>query len=437
MSLLLDALKKAATEKEKINTGQDKEIEEPVIEVDESADLDLDLDTSALDDMAPEIDEDIDLDNSISAEEVEPEKTDSEISDLETTDKGRPDAEKVEPEKQQVEEIEPTIQPVVKKEYGIENKEALSELINKSNKHSKRNKLRRNIGIASIILFVFSMTATYLYIEFSSESQDIYVSSNVDRVQRPKPAIKTEGVKTQAAIRSEQKAVKPVSVKAAARFKKSAVKQTLEKITKEKPIIRIIHKKVDDPVGSMVLKAYALFNKGDYKASENIYKKVIRKDARNRDGLLGLAAIAIKQQRYEYARQRYLQLRHLNPKDSIAIAGLSTIENKTKPDLSVSDIRLMLREQPDAAHLYFALGAIFTKQKKWADAQASFFSAWSGESKNADYAYNLAISLDRLGKTKQARQFYELSLKLNRKKKGNFKQEIAEKRINTLNEHND
>lgn len=125
----------------------------------------------------------------------------------------------------------------------------------------------------------------------------------------------------------------------------------------------------------------------------------------------------------------------MNPKDSIAIAGLSSIQNKINSELSESELKFMLREQPEAAHLYFALGSIYANQKKWADAQASFFSAWSAENTNADYAFNLAVSLDQLGKKVQAKQLYELSLKLNQVKKGNFSKQTVEKRIQTLNEN--
>jgi len=61
MSLLLDALKKAASEKEKLKSIQDEETEGPATTLsaaDESEDMDLDLDISTGDEIYPEIDED-------------------------------------------------------------------------------------------------------------------------------------------------------------------------------------------------------------------------------------------------------------------------------------------------------------------------------------------------------------------------------------------
>jgi len=92
----------------------------------------------------------------------------------------------------------------------------------------------------------------------------------------------------------------------------------------------------------------------------------------------------------------------------------------------------MLKQQPDSAHLYFALGSLYTTQNRWPEAQSSYFSAWSAENKNADYAYNLAVSLDHLDKKKQALDFYQLSLKLKQASSGNFSQTDTQDRIHAL-----
>jgi uncharacterized protein HemY len=95
----------------------------------------------------------------------------------------------------------------------------------------------------------------------------------------------------------------------------------------------------------------------------------------------------------------------------------------------------MLKQQPDSPHLYFALGSHYSALSKWPEAQSAFFSAWSADNLNADYAYNLAVSLDHLSKQKQAVDFYQLSLKLQKSSIGNFSSVDVHRRISSLQEH--
>ncbi|HED33236.1 MAG TPA: tetratricopeptide repeat protein, partial [Gammaproteobacteria bacterium] len=205
---------------------------------------------------------------------------------------------------------------------------------------------------------------------------------------------------------------------------------------KHKPVnntsVKFSRTKKRDPVHKIVLRAYSEFKNKNYKQSENLYNNALNMDKKNRDALLGLAAIAVKQQRYEFARKKYNRILRLNPGDSIATAGLIGIDKQADSQLSESRIKFMLRDEPDAAPLHFALGNIYSKEKKWPDAQKSYFNAWSVDDKNSDYAFNLAVSLDHLNKKKQALKFYLTSLKLKHENGGNFSTAGVETRINSL-----
>ena len=72
----------------------------------------------------------------------------------------------------------------------------------------------------------------------------------------------------------------------------------------------------------------------------------------------------------------------------------------------------MLREQPGAAQLHFALGLQYVSAGRWPEAQQAFFEAVRNEPVNADYAYNLAVSLDQLGQGTAAAAYYERALAL-------------------------
>ena len=199
--------------------------------------------------------------------------------------------------------------------------------------------------------------------------------------------------------------------------------------TRPEKTIQISRKSVQDPIDVLLSRAYEKFNAADYQAANQLYQQVQQREPKNRDGLLGLAAVAMKQQRYAYAQQKYLALLELDTKDSLARAGLSAIDSDVN---SESRLKFMLREQPDAAHLYFALGSLYASQQRWPEAQRAFFSAWTGNAENADYAYNLAISLDQMGKYPQASNAYRNALKLAGGKQVEFSVGDVQARIEQL-----
>ena len=318
----------------------------------------------------------------------------------------------------------------------LENEQALSALINKSNQYSRSEKLKNNITIGILIFFIMIGSGLYFYIEMQTSSQDIYITQNSNapinrNLNTAAPAQKTTPVPP-----PQEQVAKPAQSSAPLQLQSRIAVTSKPQVTKQVPkkIISIVRTKRSDPIHVLLRDAYNAFHNQDYRQSEKLYKKVLKQESKNRDALLGLAAIGTKEKRYEYARQKYQYLLKLNPRDSLATAGLSNLENQANPQLNESQLKFMLKQQPDSAHLYFALGTLYSKQNKWPEAQSAYFSAWSAENKTADYAYNLAVSLDHLDKKNQALDFYQLSLKLKQASSGNFSQTDTEDRIHSLKE---
>ncbi|RDH82639.1 MAG: hypothetical protein DIZ80_10180 [endosymbiont of Galathealinum brachiosum] len=320
----------------------------------------------------------------------------------------------------------------------VENEQALSALINKSNQYSRSEKLKKNITIGILILLIMIGSGLYFYIEIQTSSQDLYITQNSNaainrNLNTPTPVTAQKAAPLTAPKQQEAKpAQSTVQIKPQARTPVALKSQVTKPATNK--TISIVRTKRSDPIHVLLRDAYDAFHNQDYRQSEKLYKKVLKQESKNRDAYLGLAAIGTKEQRYEYARQKYQYLLKLNPRDSLATAGLSSLENQVSPQLSESQIKFMLKQQPDSAHLYFALGTLYSKQGRWPEAQSSYFSAWSAENKTADYAYNLAVSLDHLDKKKQALDFYQLSIKLKKASSGNFSQVDTENRIRSLRE---
>ena len=97
--------------------------------------------------------------------------------------------------------------------------------------------------------------------------------------------------------------------------------------------------------------------------------------------------------------------------------------------MSEAKLKQLIEYRPDDSHLQFALGNLYVQKQSWPEAQQAFFNAWKGDSKNPDYAYNLAVSLDQLGKHKEARVFYEDSLKLASGKNIGFSPDAVKTRL--------
>ena len=167
-----------------------------------------------------------------------------------------------------------------------------------------------------------------------------------------------------------------------------------------------------DQVHPRLARAYDSWRSGNLVDAQRDYEGVLRSDPNNRNALLGLGAIAVRHGQWDEASQRYTQLLRLNPKDSVAQAGLIAVHENVDPLRAESQIKLLLREEPEAPHLHFTLGNTFADQGRWREAQAAYFDAYRLDSENSDYAYNVAVSLDQLGKGQAAAEYYRRALEL-------------------------
>jgi len=167
-----------------------------------------------------------------------------------------------------------------------------------------------------------------------------------------------------------------------------------------------------NPLFPKLREAWDAFQAGDYARAETLYREVRTADAGNIDALLGLGAIAARGDRPDEARDLYEAVLLAEPKNAAAVSALSTLPAAGNRRLDESTLKNLLREQPGAANLHFALGLQYVAQGRWPDAQSAFFEAVRNEPTNADYAYNLAVSLDRLGQAGPAAAYYQRALDL-------------------------
>lgn len=168
-----------------------------------------------------------------------------------------------------------------------------------------------------------------------------------------------------------------------------------------------IHK-TDRPVKipPKLQQAYRAYRQQDYPTAEQLYREVLKSYPSNRDAMLGLAAIAVHQGDRQVAGSYYRRLLQSNPADKTALLGLQSLSPGQYSLEDGSKIKFWLQSDADNAQLHAALGNQYASTGQWKEAQQAYFDAHHSEPANADYAFNLAVSLDQLGLRKQALDYY-------------------------------
>jgi uncharacterized protein HemY len=97
-----------------------------------------------------------------------------------------------------------------------------------------------------------------------------------------------------------------------------------------------------------------------------------------------------------------------------------------------SRLKTLLASDPESGVLQFALGNLYVQQRRWADAQQTYFRAMAADPENPDYAYNLAVSLEHLRQPVPALDYYRRSLSLAQRRSPSFDPAAARARVQQL-----
>ncbi len=196
--------------------------------------------------------------------------------------------------------------------------------------------------------------------------------------------------------------------------------------------IRISRRSDPDKVHAGIYEAYLAFQRGDDATARALYAEVNRQHPKNRNALLGLGAIAVRGGNYGEAVGHYARLLSVNPRDPIARAALINLNQRVSPGEGESHVKRMLAEDPDQPFLYFTLGNLYARQGRWFEAQQAYFDAYRLDTSSADFAFNLAVSLDRLGQPATALTYYHRALELAANGVASFEPRAVRLRIDRL-----
>jgi tetratricopeptide (TPR) repeat protein len=165
-----------------------------------------------------------------------------------------------------------------------------------------------------------------------------------------------------------------------------------------------------DRVGPLLDTATTRLKTNDLDLAAAAYAEVLHLAPTNVDALIGLATISLRRGQTGSAERFYLQALEADPKNVSAQVGAIGLRHQADPVAAESRLKLLISANAEHPSPQFALGNVYAAQQRWAEAQQAYFNAFSRDSDNPDYAYNLAVSLDHLHQERLALKYYKLAL---------------------------
>ena len=176
--------------------------------------------------------------------------------------------------------------------------------------------------------------------------------------------------------------------------------------------------------------AYQAYQAGNTRQALSLYQQ-IPDGERNVDVQLGLAAIALRDNNTPAAAHYYQRVLELDPRNVTANSALISMMGDADPNASEQHLKTLIASQP-SAQLYFSLGNLYAGQARWPDAEQAYFDAYQKNPANADYAYNLAVSLEHINQSKPALNYYQKARNLMQPGNVQFDPVRLDARINQL-----
>ena len=160
--------------------------------------------------------------------------------------------------------------------------------------------------------------------------------------------------------------------------------------------------------------AYEAMQLGKLAQAKSIYLKVLKSRPNQVDALLGLANIEVHEGSKQNAITLYEKVLAKEQTNVVAQLGLLQIYSNKAPLAKQQILEELSSKHPKNISVLKALGQSLSAQSKWAKAQEIYFKGYSLQPNSVFFTYNLAVSLDQLGKGSAASSYYEKAINLNK-----------------------
>jgi Flp pilus assembly protein TadD len=300
----------------------------------------------------------------------------------------------------------------------------------------------KNITVNDILINAENTTSGEKPLARQVEPIPVVISSTDKAIEKITPTLLSPtSVITQKAIAEATPKSKVMPATVTKTVKKADLKSKVKAVSIKKkllPIKKLSFIKTSDEgnIHKQLLRAYEFYQQALYPQALKEYKTVFNKDSNNKDALLGIAAISLKQGDRKNALKIYHKLNDLFPNDvaiKSALNGVSSQSDEIKTGY-YGETKRLLEQNPSSPELQFNMGNILSAEKRWSEAQVYYFNAYKLKPNNADYLYNLAISLDYLSQYKVAVKFYQLALTAAEDKDASFNEKGVINRMAVLSE---
>ena len=209
--------------------------------------------------------------------------------------------------------------------------------------------------------------------------------------------------------------------------------QVLPTKTQAKPGIQISKRKLSARSQSSLSEAKQALETGDLASAESAYRQALTKSPGNVTAMSALANVLVQQGNTQEAQTLFVKTLQKDPENLTAKTGLINLSAADPSNLSAgSELKQLLTEHPQEAYLHASLGNFHARRNEWPSAQASYFEAFALDPENPDYAFNLAIGLDQIGKPDIAIKYYEKAIELVGERAARFNKADVERRLNEL-----
>lgn len=165
------------------------------------------------------------------------------------------------------------------------------------------------------------------------------------------------------------------------------------------------------PGMSVLDRASQAFRQGNLDKAKHLFHMALKADPRSHHAMIGLASVGVRRGDLEEARFWYQRVVREDPHNSVAATALLGLNGSGNTASDESQLKHLLRTNPNASHLHFALGNVYAAQQRWTLAYSAYSDAnHLSQENNPEVLCNLATSLDHLRRLPEALVYYQKAL---------------------------